>query len=109
MITCEKCLYWEHLEHEEHEGVGFCRHSAPRAEAGVLSKEDAVPKFLLIWPVTRSDDWCGQAIPRESGSTQPVHEAAQAVVDWFDEVGSHYTGPSETVEKLREALRRMKP
>jgi hypothetical protein len=50
-------------------------------------------------------------MPRESGSTQPVHEAAQAILDAveFDDALGFYPVKYTLLEDLREALRRMKP
>ena len=107
MITCEQCVYWD-----KGKGAGRCRRNPPGAT------EDADTR----WPWTNCDDWCGQATPRESGSTQPVHEAAQAVVDawsvWL--TSRHMAGPFATLPKglvlfdahvgeLEKALERMKP
>ena len=92
MITCRQCLYWE--PPLPGGGVGECRRNPPHA----CRRENPA------WPETAADGWCGQATPRESGSTQPVHEAAQAVVEEWDPVGGW-----AAMERLREALRRMKP
>jgi len=91
VITCEQCLYWE--PPEEGSRLGLCRREAPRER----------------WPFTLAIDWCGQATQRECGSTQPVHEAAQAVVDWWYDVGNRKTHDPMVMANLREALRRMKP
>ena len=92
MITCEQCLYWERREGD----CGWCRRESPHGQDG--------------WPLSNNDDWCGQAMPRESGSTQPVHEAAQAVVDYFSEDAPWDAELSTALlNALREALRRMKP
>ena len=93
-ITCEQCLYWERREGD----CGWCRRMSPG---------------LVAWPESNNDDWCGQATPRDSGSTQPVHEAAQAVVDAWTNLTSLGLVNWATVDKrlvdLREALRRMNP
>jgi hypothetical protein len=98
VITCEQCAYWEPPQAEEK--LGECRRNPPMHE---------------FWPVTLGTDWCGQAMPRECGSTQPVHEAAQELLFVWDAHESVWLdgAKSETwrhvVEQLREALRRMKP
>jgi hypothetical protein len=93
-ITCEQCAYWEQREGE----VGWCRRDPPG-------------KLAYGWPLSRRDDWCGQAMPRKCGSTQPVHEAAQAILDAveFDDALGFYPVKYTLLEDLREALQRMKP
>jgi len=105
-ITCEHCLYWDNRHEEERaQGrSGFCRHDTPHPE--------------WTWALTDPDDWCGQATPRESGSTQPVHEAAQAVTEawssWLLKRGPA-TLPNglgafdAVIGDLEKALERMKP
>ena len=62
-VTCGQCVYWDRGK-----SAGRCRCHPP------LEVEDNTR-----WPWTNPDDWCGQAMPKDSGSTQPVHEAAQRV------------------------------
>jgi hypothetical protein len=100
-IHCEQCAYWKPPEEEER--LGECRRSPPVHE---------------FWPVTLGTDWCGQATPREFGSTQPVHEAAQRVVDAWDLWVAGREGEAmpnggwlleTSMDELQQALRRMKP
>ena len=101
MVTCEQCLYWE--PPRQGRKVGTCRRNPPTCEGGTT------------WPRTFGDEWCGQAMPRESGSTQPVHEAAQELLYVWDTHESVWIDGAKSevwrhvVEQLREALRRMKP
>lgn len=71
-VTCERCMYWDNSHEEERAQVrsGFCRQPPPHPE--------------WHWALTDPHDWCGQAMPRDSGSTQPVDEAAQRVLGAWD-------------------------
>ena len=101
MITCEQCVYWDRDDEDKR---GLCRRNPPTPE--------------WLWVMTDADDWCGQATPRESGSTQPVHEAAQAVAEawssWLLKRGpatlpSGLGAVDAVIGELEKALDRGKP
>lgn len=54
--ACEKCAYWNSLE----DAHGECRRHAPQTIAFEVDEE---VKFESMFPVTASDDWCGDFSP----------------------------------------------
>ncbi len=56
---CETCLWWEPVDDD---GKGFCRRYAPRPSA---PRPSATKSMLrdANWPLTYSDDWCGEWQP----------------------------------------------
>lgn len=50
--TCSACAHWNEVE----DGHGECRRHAPQTIA--FEVDDEV-KFESMFPVTASDDWCG--------------------------------------------------
>ena len=95
MITCERCLYWDRSK-----SAGRCRINPP------TEAEDETR-----WPWTNPDDWCGQAMPRDTGRTSAVHEAAQRALEAYN--GSDTDRWQEELEDamdgLQAALERMRP
>ena len=51
--ACEKCAYWNKMS----AGEGECRRNAPQS---VVFAVDEDTKFETRFPVTASDDWCGE-------------------------------------------------
>ncbi len=88
-ITCEQCAYWEQREGE----VGWCRRDPPG-------------KLAYGWPLSRRDDWCGQAVPRDAGGAMAVVEQAQALVDEFER---EHQITANSIWALRDVLERVKP
>jgi hypothetical protein len=64
---CDECYYWSYDER--------CRRGAPvaypngvvRAAQREAMTEDGehVEPYLIVWPDTAPDDWCGEFRPRE--------------------------------------------
>lgn len=50
--ACEACAFWNKLEDE----AGECRRHAPQT---ISFEVDDEVKFESMFPVTGSDDWCG--------------------------------------------------
>lgn len=50
--ACENCAYWNALE----DTTGECRRHAPQTIAFEVDEE---VKFESMFPLTASDDWCG--------------------------------------------------
>lgn len=51
--ACEKCVYWKATA----ESTGECRRNAPQS---VVFAVDEATRFETRFPVTSSDDWCGE-------------------------------------------------
>ena len=56
MVKCGECRFWEHGSGD----VGLCRRHAPPATAA----SDPHDKRHGIWPQTKKNDWCGEALKR---------------------------------------------
>lgn len=59
-IRCERCRYWEELKHASTEGE--CHRYAPPPRLTELEKD----KWILEWPGTDHDEWCGEFEPGKS-------------------------------------------
>ena len=58
-VTCEKCVYWKSPKADTEERLGECRRNPPVHE---------------FWPVTLPDDWCGQAMPKDTRASKYYQE-----------------------------------
>jgi len=60
---CETCRFWEGGDGE---GTGPCRRNAPPVRLGL---DDDGERFghaeFAYWPITLTDDWCGEHQPRK--------------------------------------------
>ena len=54
-MTCSQCKYWDNLCDDEFPDQGECRRHAPKP----LSTDMDRHRLHAYWPVTYSDDWCG--------------------------------------------------
>jgi acid phosphatase class B len=55
--ACGKCIHWNKLK----SGDGECRRHAPQTVAFEIDDE---VKFESKFPVTASEDWCGDFTPK---------------------------------------------
>ena len=55
-IKCEDCKFWD--QDNKMSALGLCRRYAPRASIGEVVKGDKA--MDAIWPVTNSEQWCGE-------------------------------------------------
>ncbi|KAF0095801.1 MAG: Uncharacterized protein E1N59_577 [Puniceicoccaceae bacterium 5H] len=55
--ACDACQYWQALDNSD----GECRRYAPRS---VAFKVDDNTTFEAKFPVTASNDWCGEFEPK---------------------------------------------
>jgi len=64
---CDKCEWWgDRAPYPAEEGLaGYCHRNAPIA---VLTRAAAFDKLdaSVIWPITLSDDWCGEFSPAKA-------------------------------------------
>lgn len=51
--TCTSCAYWDSSNGTE----GSCRRSSPQTVVFEISSEK---KITTVFPVTNSNDWCGE-------------------------------------------------
>jgi len=51
MKKCKDCKNWDY----QSDNFGFCRANAPCPSVVAKSSE-----YVLVWPSTGKDDWCGQ-------------------------------------------------
>ena len=63
-LACGNCVYWNSIE----DSTGECRRHAPQTIAFEVDDE---LKFESMFPVTGSDDWCGD-FSRKKPESQPV-------------------------------------
>ena len=58
--NCEACTYWQYVAHlpdSDALSFGTCRKNAPAATAH--SEHSMSFPLIAVWPVTGSNDWCG--------------------------------------------------
>ena len=58
--TCADCQYWQQIQPDSI--TGECRQKSPVLVAGMAQDHKGLSR---IWPLTGSDDWCGDFLLRE--------------------------------------------
>ena len=54
--SCEKCRFWD-----ERAADGFCRRNPPIIDPKEDLETVGTPDYFTgMWPMTLSDDWCGE-------------------------------------------------
>lgn len=69
--TCSNCKYWELIDSIN----GTCHRYAPKPTVVKGQEKD---KYILILPVTKKDDWCGDFIAEEVVDFKVQRKAANA-------------------------------
>lgn len=61
-VLCQHCIFWG--EHSE------CRRRAPGPVLAGQLELGGNSLYEAVWPETRPDDWCGDAVPRSDGEKE---------------------------------------
>lgn len=65
-IWCKNCFFWQPFPDNEKEGKndGDCHLRGPSPFFDVNYPNTKYPDIITLWPVTASEDWCGEAISK---------------------------------------------
>jgi hypothetical protein len=61
--ACEKCDFFEALEHEELKDRGLCRKAHPERQWAYRRDMIMVAIAHISWPLVGREDWCGEFEP----------------------------------------------